>query len=198
MVIINLRSGAAMKDSDFDAIYPTRIKQISKYHFTPVGVAKRAAEFLVKAPGARVLDVGSGAGKFCLIGAACTQGHFTGVEHRKRLHLLAEQLAGKYKLSNLSFLWGNITEIDFSKFDAIYFFNSFFENIVPLGAIDQSVELSSSLYKSYSLHVKDQLGAMPAGARLATYFSYSMEIPAGYTMVSDHFDGKLKFWEKTC
>ena len=43
-------------------------------HWTPVHVARRAAQFLVTGPETRVLDVGSGPGKFCLVGALATQG----------------------------------------------------------------------------------------------------------------------------
>ena len=186
-----------VSDSDFDAIYAARMRKLSSIYFTPVEVAQVAARFLASQPGIKVLDIGSGAGKFCMIGSACTEGHFTGVEFRESLFTLSQKLADDYGLSSLEFIFSNITEIDFSHFDAVYFFNSFYENIAPTNPIDHTTKLDKSLYIKYSLYVKEQLEAMPVGTRLATYFSYLMEVPSSYQTQSTHFDGKLRLWEKT-
>ena len=187
MIFKDLQAGLPVSDSDFDAIYAARMRKMSSIYFTPVEVAQVAARFLVSQPGMKVLDIGSGAGKFCMIGSACTEGHFTGVEFRESLFALSKKLAGQYNLSGLEFIFSNIMEVDFSAFDSVYFFNSFYENIAPSNPIDIK----------YSLYVKEQLDAMPVGTRLATYFSYLMEVPSSYETQSTHFDGKLRLWEKT-
>lgn len=197
MIFKHLRSGIEVSDSDFDAIYTERIRKASEIHFTSVEVAKIAAQFLAEKPGSRVLDIGSGAGKFCMIGAACTNGHFTGIEHRKRLYRLSERLSKRFDLGNVSYIYSNITEIGFKDFDAIYYFNAFYENIAQSDPIDRSVKLDRPLYDKYILHVKEQLEKMPAGTRLATYFSYLDEVPDSYEIQLSVFDGKLKLWEKT-
>jgi type I restriction-modification system DNA methylase subunit len=66
-------------DEDFDLIFPLEIRRKSATHFTPIKIAKAAAEFLATEPGIRILDVGSGAGKFCIVGALITNAHYTGV-----------------------------------------------------------------------------------------------------------------------
>jgi hypothetical protein len=38
----------ALKDSRFDLIYPPEIRELSCVHWTPVGVARRAADFLMR------------------------------------------------------------------------------------------------------------------------------------------------------
>ncbi len=197
MIFERIKSGIAVNDREFDKMYSNRLKKVSEFHFTPVNAAKCAARFLVDKPGARVLDIGSGAGKFCMVGAASTGGHFTGVEQRESLYRLSEELASHYRLSNLRFICSNITEIKFKEYDAIYFFNSFFENIVPGCAIDAALTLDKQHYDTYSAYVKTQLDAMPAGTRLATYFSYSSEIPDSYHQEMACFDGKMKLWIKT-
>jgi len=83
-------------DTAFDAHYPPVIRAHAFTHFTPVDVARAAAAFLVKAPGDHVLDVGSGAGKFCCVGALTTTGHFTGVERRSALHAAAKAFAQQH------------------------------------------------------------------------------------------------------
>lgn len=198
MVFKRLHAGLELSDPEFDAIYPAELQAVSEFHFTPVAVAKMAARFLVDEPGTRVLDIGSGAGKFCMIGACCTTGHFTGVEQRESFWILSQQLATCLEQSNrLRFLHANITDIDFEPFEAVYLYNPFYENVVPAESIDQSVQLERHLYDDYCGYVKTALEALPSGTRLVTYFSYLDEVPGCYALVSAAFDGKLKFWEKT-
>ena len=85
MVFELLKLNIHITDEQFNTIYPTSIRRLSEKHWTPVSVAKAAAEFLVTNPGTRVLDIGSGAGKFCMVGAVHTRGFFTGVEQREEL-----------------------------------------------------------------------------------------------------------------
>lgn len=197
MIFQHLKTGMEVSDGDFDAIYTRRIREVSKIHFTPVDVAKTAARYLVEKPGAKVLDVGSGAGKFCMIGASCTDGFFTGVEHRESLCRLSELLSKCHKLRNTKFIHSNIMEIEFRAFDAIYFFNSFYENIFPNDPIDNSVKLDKALYAIYAQYMREQLDKMPPGTRLATYFCYMTEVPGSYKIQSTGFEGKLKLWLKT-
>lgn len=196
MVFARLKSGLTVNDEEFDRLYKEHLKKVSEIYFTPVEVAQTAAQFLVSEPGIKVLDIGSGAGKFCMVGAACTQGFFTGVEQRKPLFQHAELLAEKHQLTNTKFIHANITDIEFKQFDAFYFFNAFHENLFQSDPIDHSVHLEKSLYRVYSEYVKEQLEHMPAGTRLATYFSFMDEIPSCYSLQSAHYDRKLKFWEK--
>lgn len=196
MVFNYLKSGIQVKDEFFDAIYPPPIRAAAEFHFTPVEVAKFAAQALVEHSGTKVLDIGSGGGKFCMVGAACTKGHFTGVEQRKMLCLLSNQLAERYGLLNVSFVHSNITEIRFDSFDAFYFFNSFNENINQADPIDSSVKLERHLYDEYSLFVKEKLDTLPCGTKLVTYFSYLDEVPGSYQLKKTYFNGYLKLWEK--
>jgi hypothetical protein len=94
-------------------------------------------------------------------------------------------------------IYENIREIKFEAFDAIYFFNAFYENIVQSAPIDNSVELDKMLYVAYSWYMRKQLDAMPVGTRLATYFSYLDEVPDSYEIQCVDFDNKLKMWVKT-
>ncbi len=197
MIFDRLKTGEEVSDDDFDAMYAEPFRAISEFHFTPVEVAKTAARFLVQKKGAKVLDIGSGAGKFCMVGASCTQGHFTGVEQRESLYLLSEELSSRYAVPNVTFIHSNIREIKFETFDAVYFFNAFYENIAQSDPIDDSVALGKQFYTIYSLYLKKQLDAMPVGTRLATYFSYLDEIPNSYELQCTDFDNKLKMWVKT-
>ncbi len=197
MLFKNIKSNIEIVDTDFDLIFEEKVQEASGIHFTPIKVAKMAAQYLADDKSPKILDIGSGAGKFCMIGAACTEGYFVGVEQRERLHLEAIRLSEQYKLTNVSFINTNITNIDFKDYDAFYIFNAFYENISLFGgSIDDDIELKRELYESYSLYVKGQLEAMPDGTKLVTYFSFGKEIPKNYIIRYTAFDEKLKMWEK--
>jgi SAM-dependent methyltransferase len=183
-------------DAEFDAIFPEKIRELATTHWTPVAVAKLAADYLVDAPGTRVLDIGSGVGKFCVIGAVHTKGHFTGVEQRQQLVDVANEVAAAYWLPNVAFLKKNMMSIVFSDYDAFYFYNSFEENIDVINKIDDTQMLSPELYHSYSTYVCAQLALMPIGTRVATYFSPLDIIPGNYRLQHTLIGGALRFWER--
>jgi SAM-dependent methyltransferase len=196
MIFKNIEADIEVVDSDFDLIYSKRIQGVSEMHFTPVSIAKVAAFYLADKKGVRILDIGSGAGKFCMIGSACTEGYFVGVEQRNSLCLAAKGISKKYHLTNVEFIHSNIMDIAFEAYDAFYFFNAFYEHIGILGRMDTEIELNRALYDEYSAYVKVQLDGMPIGTKLVTYYSYLNEIPASYVLVFSNENEKLKFWEK--
>jgi hypothetical protein len=186
-----------INDAGFDLLYPERIQKLSGRHWTPIEIAKKAAMFLASESGARILDVGSGVGKFCLIG-----GHyfpevtFYGVEQRKELYHFAQAAKELTNVTNVGFINGNFTQVNFEDFDHFYFYNSFFENIAIDGHIDQDIEYSLSLYQYYSRNMYRELDNKPGGTRLVTYHSLEDEIPPGYQLVDATVDFLLKMWVK--
>jgi SAM-dependent methyltransferase len=192
-----LKTGQFVTDEIFNRIYPEQMQETAEFHFTPVEVALEAARFLVDKPGTRVLDIGSGAGKFCMIGAASTQGYFVGVEQRLHLHEMALVLSEKYHLDRLEFRHANILDIQLQDFDAVYIFNPFYEHISSDYPIDQSIPLDRAFYAKYCAYTRTQLNLMPTGTRLVSYFSYLDEIPANYSIQTQAFDSKLKMWVKS-
>ena len=196
MIFKKIQTNAELTDSDFNQIFTKKAQVIADIHFTPIQVAKIAAAFLATKKGARVLDIGAGAGKFCMIGAACTEGYFVGVEHRKSFYNQACRIAKQYQIGNVEFIHANITDIRFTDFDAFYIFNPFYENISKVGKIDNRVELKPEFYLNYSEYVRNQLSLMPMGTKLVTYFSFLKEIPENYELQEAMYDYKLKFWKK--
>jgi SAM-dependent methyltransferase len=182
------------EDEEFDQVYPESIRQLSNCHWTPVEVAREAAQFLVTKTGTRVLDIGSGAGKFCAVGALTTEGHFTGIEQRESLVLAARNMLLTHGISRVEILHRNVMTMDFDEFDAFYLFNPFQENMLPSLSIDSKVPLEPSLYDTYAAYVSMQLSMATTGTRVAAYWSSFREIPPSYDCVASHFDGKLNFW----
>ncbi|WP_246197827.1 methyltransferase [Chitinophaga agrisoli] len=162
-----------------------------------MGVAKKSAKFLATEPGKKILDIGSGVGKFCLIG-----GHFSpevsfhGIEQRQELYKFAISAKGLTGTRNVNFIHGNFTQIDFAEYDHFYFYNAFFENLASDGHIDQLTEYSTILYYYYSQYLFKELDAKPSGTRLVTFHSLEDEVPPSYQLVDATVDFLLKMWIK--
>lgn len=196
MVIKRLRLNIDVSDNDFDALLPAKYEMISKKHWTSVRAAKLASDFLVEKFGTRVLDIGSGVGKFCMVGALTTNGFFTGVEQRQELINVARRLSNDYAIGNVRFIHGNITSIQFAEYDAFYFYNSFYENIEVENRIDSSVRVDIGLYHYYSTYVAGQLASLRPGSRVVTNCASPSIIPKSFKLVDTVYHGKLNFWEK--
>ncbi len=196
MKISQVISKDEFSDKEFDKVFKPKIRFVSEIHFTPVEVAKSASQYLTNDLATRVLDIGSGCGKFCFLGAMTTKGIFTGVELRKTFHDESLKMAAESGLNNIYFIHSNITDISFEAYDAFYIFNPFQENISVMDRINDEIPLNRALYDQYSAHVEDELDKKPSGTKLATYFSFRKEVPPSYQKVSSHFGDKLVFWEK--
>ncbi len=184
-------------DKVFNALYPLHIQEVAEKHWTPIAVAEKAAAFLAISADVKILDIGSGSGKFCLTAAHLyPQTLFYGIEQRPGLVSLSQELAKKLELENVVFLCNNITKVDFSRYDHFYFYNSFYENVDPAGRIDDTMELSEGLYDYYTQYLHTALGAKPAGTRLVTFHSLEDEITADYRLADVSYDTLLKMWIK--
>ncbi len=185
-----------LEDLKFDQLYPARIRKISALHLTPVRVAKEAARLLVTAPGTRVLDLGCGPGKFCLVAATLSAGHFTGIEQRADLALAAREAVASLGLTKVEIIHGNLIDLAFENYESFYLYNPFEENMLRNRRIDTAVPLSPLLFKKYNQHVATQLGQKPIGTRVVTYAGYADEIPSCYDCESALFRDELKLWIK--
>ena len=185
----------SVEDERFDRIYPPPIRKLSPLFWTPVAVAAEAARLLVTERGTRVLDLGCGSGKFCLLAATLTEGRFTGVEQRAQLVAAARAAAATLGLTAVEFLHANLIEVSLADYDAFYLFNPFEENMHG-HKIDAAIPLSANLFRKYTQHVANQLGARPMGTRVVTYAGYANDIPACYDCEMALFRDDLKLWIK--
>ncbi|WDF79575.1 class I SAM-dependent methyltransferase [Mucilaginibacter sp. KACC 22773] len=183
-------------DSAFDELYPEHIRKLSQMHWTPVEIAKIAGNFLA-IPNTRVLDIGSGVGKFCITaGFFHPETTFSGIEQRRELYNFAEAAKAGIDLPNVTFTHGNLTELEFNNYDHFYFYNPFYENIEPDSRIDYAVETSFELYDQYSRLVYQMLAEKPSKTRLVTFHTPGGQVPPGYQLVNNSYSRLLKMWIK--
>lgn len=184
-------------DLAFNKLYPVSSQLLSEKHWTPLKIARKAARFLGADDGARVLDIGSGVGKFCLAAAYYQPNvRFFGIEQRHHLYHTAETARLNLALPNVEFIYGNFTQLDLTAYNHFYFYNSFHENLVEYDHIDESIDYSVELYFYYTRFLFKQLEKMPSGTRIATYHSLEGEIPRDFLLAGSALDSQLKFWIK--
>jgi SAM-dependent methyltransferase len=192
--------GFVPDDAAFDDLLPISLQVKSSVHFTPVDVARCAATLLAPDPGMSVLDVGAGAGKFCIMAALAVPGaQFVGVESRPQLVRFATWLARKWKLPNVRFVHGNALELDWSSYDGFYFYNPFAEHqLEPAFALDHTIDLSTESFISSVMAVHRRLAYAKLGTRVVTYHGYGAPLPPGYDLATRRLIGtdRVELWIK--
>jgi predicted RNA methylase len=188
-------------DDQFDRLFPSAIQEISGSFWTPVAVAMRAADLFVEQGVRRVLDVGSGPGKFCLAAAAVAPAlALTGIEQRRSLVEAANGAAHRLQLVNVQFHEGNVLKAEWAAFDGFYFFNPFGENIfVDEDHFDETVELSHGRFLAEVFFVERVLIAARLGTTVISYHGFGGRMPRCYSLQKEERAGTglLRVWRKT-
>lgn len=194
----SLKQGRLISDSQFDAIYSKDIRVHSRIHFTPVKVALKVREWLGPDKGIRLLDVGSGCGKLCLILASGGYGQYSGIEQRFRLVEAAREAALQLGLRNVQFTCGRMEEFDWSSFNVFYFFNPFYERIARRKGMDEQTPPHAALYFEHLKTVREKLAQTKGGTRVFTYHGMGGHLSSDWTLVRSepiHTD-ELQLWIK--
>ncbi len=196
MVFSDIKNKNYPSDDVFDLIYPRAYRIHSERHFTPVNIAVKAAQLLVDSSDDYILDIGSGVGKFCSIGVSITKANFYGVEKRKKLINVSNKIKQQFKLKNAHFLHKDFTELDFKKYNGIYFFNSFHEYFDETCILDTASKVSLKVYRKYHDDLIIKLDECNAGTKLVTYHTFKNRIPSTFRFIDSNANGLLKFYIK--
>jgi SAM-dependent methyltransferase len=192
-------SDRSSPDAEFDSFYEDKIRDLSRQHWTPVQIASRAARLLTQAGATRVLDVGSGVGKFCIVGALATTADFVGVERRGYLVDIARSAAIHHRARRATFVHANIDAFSFDGFSGIYLYNPFHEQISDsLVQIDDAVERSRLAYRHFVGRTIENLAALAAPVAVVTFNGFGGNMPKEYAFIRDEPAGtdRLELWIK--
>jgi SAM-dependent methyltransferase len=195
-----LSAGSCPEDAAFDQFIPESMRAHSCHHWTPLAVALRAAEWFSEHRVRTVVDIGSGAGKFCVGAALAGYCHFTGLEQRERLVAGARLLARTFSVeSRVHFIHGVLGVARLPVADAYYLYNPFLENrMYREDHIDEDVELSEERQARDVLLLRELLSAARPGTYVLTYNGIDAKLPASYRLVcSDReLPNALCLWRK--
>lgn len=191
-----IRRGAPVDDCAFDLIYPSAQRARSWLHWTPLEVAQRAAELLAPVAGEKVLDVGSGVGKPCLVGALTTEAAWFGIERDPDMVRAANDAAKRLGVGDrAAFRLGDMELVDWTAYDAFYLFNPFAELLAgdDLDALDRRIRYVDSVEL-----VQDKLAHARRGTRVVTYHGFGGDMPPQLELVCREArrEGELCLWIK--
>jgi len=188
-------------DWAFDEQLSLSLQMQSSTHFTPVAVARLAARLLAPQSGMAVLDVGAGVGKFCMTAAReVGTATFVGVEWRPHLVHVATGIGRRYALANVRFVLADAFHLDWSTFDAFYFYNPFAEQLFDRAfVLDHTIEFDPENFERYVSCVQRRLARARLGTRIVTYHGFGGPPPPGYELAREDSVGPDRFelWIKT-
>jgi predicted RNA methylase len=189
-----LRRRAPVSDAELDQVFPEDLRERSPLHWTPVAVAIRAAELLAPSPDLRVLDVGAGVGKLCVIGALVTGAVWWGIEQDAVQVAAAQHAAWALGVEHRTrFVHGDGSRLAWDEFDAFYFYNPF---TTVMLAPHASPFVRYATVQSTLRRVEQRLATARPGTRVVTFHGFGGQLPAGFTRVEREpaGDDALELW----
>jgi hypothetical protein len=196
---VALRDGRCPPDAAFDRFLPAALRDLSPHHWTPLLVVKRAAEWLDNLGVRRVVDIGAGAGKFCVAGALFSRCSFVGLEQQPSRVSSARTLARLFGVDDrVRFVSGALGQVPPPAGDAYYFFNPFDDILCDLDGGETDVGARSDRHEPVVSVAEALLRRAPRGTCLLTYNGFGGRVPESYRLVCIDlaFTGGLRLWRK--
>jgi SAM-dependent methyltransferase len=176
-----LRQRIHVPDVQFDRLYPRMQRFRSGVHWTPVDVAMRVAELLASAPGGHILDVGSGVGKACIVGALTTSTTWHGVELSTSMVRSARNVARRLGVEERTrFVEGDVLTLDCSVFGGFYLYNPFAEALFK-GKREQAARRTAFLDEVEA--VERKLATTRPGTHVVTYHGFGGDLSEDFELV---------------
>ena len=195
----SLRNGLPVSDRNFDALLPEDLSRVSARYWSPVEVAMLASRWLAR-DSPRVVDIGSGGGKFCTIGALVTGARFVGIEQRAHLVVEARALAQRLGVAErVEFVHGDVADLTIDERDALYLFNPFEESVRPREDwLDDSIEHSVAKFHADLDCMEAVFEILASGAKVVTYEGFGPHSFEGFELLrtAEVRDGRLSCWRK--
>jgi len=191
-----LRRGACPPDAAFDALLPEDICALSGDQWTPLEVALAAANWLKDSGVRRVVDIGSGPGKFCIAAALAGSCEFIGLEQNWRFVAVARSLARLFGVqSQVRFMHAELDETSLPEGEAYYIYNPFAQHLFdPSGAAKPNYER----YRRDVALAQEAFRRARAGTIVITYNGFGGLMPSSYEMcrVDRELPCVLRMWRK--
>jgi SAM-dependent methyltransferase len=193
-----LRKREPVSDEAFDSLLSELPRKKSRTYWSNVEAAQTAARLLREAGATKVLDAGSGVGKFCVIASLDFGRRVWGVERRDELVTESRRLARALG-ADVVITEGTLEKVDASPFDGFYFFNPFGEYVA-----DDEDRYDLAAPRSFDAYIKDArlverwLRAAPVGTAMVTYNGLGGRIPVSFRVrrTTHVRDDTMRLWVK--
>ncbi len=183
-----------MRIIDFDELLHSEFQKLSTTFWSSNEIIDLTIDWLELNSTSRVLDIGSGVGKFCVLGSQISDASFTGVEIRKNLVAEAKRLANKLELDNCVFIHSDVRDFDFQEYDSFFYYNPFCEHIAIDEVIDNTIEFSRENHRKYEELMFEKLKTLSVGIKIITYCSSDFILPRNYHLIKTNGDSTLALW----
>ncbi|TKD05152.1 class I SAM-dependent methyltransferase [Polyangium fumosum] len=198
-LLADLSAGRIVSDLAFDRLYPERIRKLSNRYWTPVHVARHAAALFAKHGARRVLDIGAGMGKFCVVAAITTNLELSGIEQREGLVTAGREILATYSIPRVTLIHGTLDDVDFDAYDGFYLFNPFEEGtFAPSQWVDRTIPLSEQRASEDAVRVEAALARVRRGTCVVTFHGFGGAIPPGFVYLPEETRAIpfLRLWVK--
>jgi hypothetical protein len=200
LVSAALRSGRSSADDAFDRLLPEELRSVSDRYWTPVPVIRQAAAWLRETGAKDVVDIGSGAGKFCVAAALLTRCRFVGLEHRASLVDASRELAELFEVHDrVSFICAELSQSTELAAAAYYFFNPFGDySFESERFAEPGLTFTPETHRRDIAAVRALLSGAADGTILITYNGFGGKVPAHYRQIDvvTRLPGTLRLWKK--
>jgi SAM-dependent methyltransferase len=196
----SLRRRLCPPDRAFDIFLPEDLGKLSADQWTPLEVAVAAASWLHEFDVRRVVDIGSGPGKFCIDAALAGDCEFVGLEQNSRFVAVARSLARLFGVQNrVRFVQGLLGEIVVPEADAYYLYNPFAQHLwMPSDAHGTGVTPNYERYRRDVMTAQDMLRHARMGTVVITYNGFGGLMPSSFEpcRVDRELPCVLRMWRK--
>lgn len=198
--IAALRRGDPGADAAFDRLLPGELRTVSSDYWTPMAVVRRVAGWLRAERVDTLVDIGSGAGKFCVATALLTPCRVIGLEHRASLVTVARSLAERMHVADrVTFVEGAFGEVPTPAASAYYLFNPFGEyEFSTARDLDDGIAYSDQAYARDVDALTRFLARAPIGTVVVTLNGFGADPPASYELLRVDLTHRaaLRLWKK--
>ncbi len=174
-----LRGGARVADAAFDALFPAAHGARAATHATPIAIGRQVCALLGAGEKDAVLDVGSGIGKMCLVGALVGPARWTGVEKHAGMVRIATRMAAALGVADrATFVHAHAAQLDWRPYAGVYLYNPLAEAVFA----ERDVGRAEVAHHADVTALEAALATLRAGARVVTYYGFGGDFPAGFEL----------------
>jgi SAM-dependent methyltransferase len=196
-MLASLAADHLVTDVAFDHLYPEHIRKLSERFWTPIDIARRAARLFAAHNARRVLDVGAGVGKFCIVSALTADLELTGIEHREGLVAIADGILRAFSIPRVHMRHASLEDVDLDAYDGFYLYNPF--DVVGFAStewIGPTIPLKSERAERDVERIEAHLAHARPGTCMVTFHGFGGTVPPGWIHLAEETRGAafLRLW----